>query len=723
MVSRLFLFALVAPPAPLYAAQLSAANHINPIRKVVTLLQTMQKKVIAEGEKEEELYKKFMCYCRSSSTTLTDGISAGEAKSSELGTSIKEEQEQKAQLEDGLKQDQADRAAAKKSMADATAQRNKEAAEFADMKAESDANIDAVKAAVAALEQGMGMKDSRLAYSKGYRSTAGGGGVAPAFLQSDKARTLRKLLTGSVGRELADDDRQAILSFLSGPPGFYIPQSDQIVGILKQMGDEMAKGLGEATAQEEAAIKSYKAMMAAKMREVAALTAAIESKLKKIGEVGMAIATMSNEQGDTVEALAADKKFLVDLEKGCATKTAETEANRKVRAQELAALAETIKVLNDDDALELFKKTLPSASASFVQVSTRVTTVRARALAAIKLGVRRVSLPDRTQLDLISLALHGQTAGFGKVITMIDEMVATLKKEQTDDDNKKEYCQNELDTSDDKKKSLERSVSDSDKSIAITEDAISTTAGEIEALNAAIKALDKAVAEATEQRKEENEAYKDLMASDSAAKELLDFAKNRLNKFYNPKLYKAAAKAERSAEDRIFVAEGGVIPTAPAGGIAGTGISAAQVAPPPPPETVGPYQTKARENAGVIDMINILINDLDKDMTEAETTEKDAQADYVALMRDSAEQRTSDSKTLADKEASKAALEGELQAHKAERKSLGRELAATLEYIATLHADCDWLLKYFDMRREARASEIDALGNARAVLNGAEYAL
>merc|ERR1719229_2121797 len=156
--------------------------------------------------------------------------------------------------------------------------------------------------------------------------------------------------------------------------------------------------------------------------------------------------------------------------------------------------------------------------------------------------------------------------------------------------------------------------------------------------------------------------------------ELLEYAKNRLNKFYNPKLYKAAPKAERSAEDRIFVAEGGTIPTAAAGGIAGTGISAAQVAPPPPPETVGPYQTKSAENAGVIDMINILITDLEKDLTEAETTEKDAQADYVAMMRDSAEQRTSDSKTLADKKAAKASLEGDLEAHKDAKKSFPKSL-------------------------------------------------
>ena len=78
--------------------------------------------------------------------------------------------------------------------------------------------------------------------------------------------------------------------------------------------------------------------------------------------------------------------------------------------------------------------------------------------------------------------------------------------------------------------------------IADTKDAIATTTEEIAALKAAIKALDKAVAEATEQRKEEHSDFTELMASDSSAKEILAFAKNRLNKFYNPKLYKAPTK-------------------------------------------------------------------------------------------------------------------------------------------------------------------------------------
>merc|ERR1719443_1096370 len=121
---------------------------------------------------------------------------------------------------------------------------------------------------------------------------------------------------------------------------------------------------------------------------------------------------------------------------------------------------------------------------------------------------------------------------------MIDGMVGNLKKEQGDDDAKKEYCNTKFDEADDKKKGLENSIADLDTAIADAEEAIATLKTEIEALSDGIKALDKSVEEATEQRKEENEDYKELMAADAACKELIGMAKNRLNKFYNPKLYK-----------------------------------------------------------------------------------------------------------------------------------------------------------------------------------------
>merc|ERR1719213_277721 len=137
--------------------------------------------------------------------------------------------------------------------------------------------------------------------------------------------------------------------------------------------------------------------------------------------------------------------------------------------------------------------------------------------------------------------------------------MATLKTEQSDDNNKKEYCAKEFDLSDDKKKSLERSIKDLETAIEDAKEGIATTTDEIAALTKTIKALDKAVADATEQRKEENEDFTQLMASDSAAKEILLFAKNRLNKFYNPKLYKVPPKRELTDEDRATLAAGGTL--------------------------------------------------------------------------------------------------------------------------------------------------------------------
>merc|ERR1719262_1868061 len=222
---------------------------------------------------------------------------------------------------------------------------------------------------------------------------------------------------------------------------------------------------------------------------------------------------------------------------------------------------------------------------------------------------------------------------------MIESMIGTLKAEQLDDDHKLEYCAKQFDLSEDKKKSLERHVADEEGAIAYAEEGIAKLKEEIKALEASIKDLDKSVAEAGEQRHEESQDFTELMASDSAAKELLGFAKNRLNKFYNPKLYKPAPKRVLSDEDSIVVSMGGTLaPTMPPGGIAGTGITLAQVSAhtqrkndasiAPPPETFGPYTKKTEENAGVIAMIDLLIKDLDKEMSEAEVNEKDAQADY-----------------------------------------------------------------------------------------------
>jgi septal ring factor EnvC (AmiA/AmiB activator) len=646
----------------------------NPIRKVVTMLQNMQKKVTAEGEKEKAMFDKFMCYCENSDSTLGAAITAGDTKVEQLKTSIESDVARKAQLEQELKDAQTGRVEAKDAMAKATSVREKDAAVYAKESSSLKSNIDALGGAISAISKGM----------------------SGAFLQTNTAAVVKQIVL--TGPSMSDVDRQDMMAFLSGGQGSsYVPQSGQITGILKTLKDEMDASLTSATADENAAIQSFDGLIAAKTKEVNALTAAIESKSQRVGELGVKIAMEKNDQEDTAEAIVEDKKFLADLATNCKTKKAEWADITEQRSMELVALADTIKILNDDDALEMFKKTLPGAS--FIQVQRSTGAIRSKALAVIA-KARKTVKPVGLALDFVQAALSGKKMGFGKVIKMIDGMVAQLKVEQGDDEKKKEYCELQFDQTDDMKKSLEQKISDLETSIADAEEGIATTKSELEALSDGINALDKSVTEATEQRKEEHADYTELMANDSAAKEILEFAKNRLNKFYNPKLYKAPPKRELEFQQTV---------------------SSSGAAPPPAPEAPGPFKKKTGESNGVIAMIDLLVKDLDKEMQTAEVDEKNAQKEYESMMGDSAEKRAQDSKLITEKESMKAELQSELEASKEGKLSTTKELMGTLEYISGLHKECDWLLKNFDVRKEARDGEIDALGKAKAVLSGADF--
>merc|ERR1719323_703266 len=634
------------------------------------MLQSMQKKITEEGVKEKELYEKFMCYCKTSGGDLTASIAAAEKKAPEVSSDIDTAENQKISMQEALKTAQTDRSAAKTAQEEATAIREKEAAAFAVEKADFDANIGAMTKAITALSKGM----------------------AGSFVQTGEAQVLRRLALGKT--DMLDADRQELLAFLSASQGSeYVPASGEITGILKEMNDKMKKSLADSTASEQAASASYEELMSAKSKEIAALTASIESKTKRLGELSVEIIQMKEDLSDTEEALRADKKFLAELETGCATKKSEWEEIVKTRADELAAIAETIKILNDDDALELFKKTLPSAGASLMQVGLNTQRTRDRAMAVLK-AAKKVGRVDTVHFDLVELALHGKKVGFEKVIKMVDEMKEVLKKEQDDDDHKKEYCNVQLDKADDKKKGVSRTLSDEEAAMERAEDGIATLKSEIASLEDGIAALDKSVAEAMEQRKEDNKAFTELVASNSAATEILGLAKNRLNKFCNPKLYKAPKAKELTAEQRIAVNFGTETTPAPSVFAEVSAHLHRKDAPPPPPATFDAYAKKGQEATGVIAMIDLLLKDLAKETTEAETAEQDAQKDYEAAMLDASKKRTADSKLLAEKGSAKADLEGDLQAHKEGRAAATKELAATLSYINSLHIECDWLPRF-----------------------------
>merc|ERR1719230_839219 len=207
--------------------------------------------------------------------------------------------------------------------------------------------------------------------------------------------------------DMSNVDRQMLTAFLTAKSG-YAPASGEIVGILKTMNDEMVADLEQSTADETAAIAAFEELKAAKTKEINALQAAIESKMTRVGELGVKVAEMVNDLEDTKEDLAESKKFLADLDVNCEKKKKEWSMYQKMQGEELLALADTIKILNDDDALELFKKTLPGSASSLVQVAVTDLVVQKKALIALK-SVRTNGKDPR--VDLLEVALRGGKIG------------------------------------------------------------------------------------------------------------------------------------------------------------------------------------------------------------------------------------------------------------------------------------------------------------------------
>merc|ERR1719473_509132 len=352
-----------------------------------------------------------------------------------------------------------------------------------------------------------------------------------SFLQSTAKKTL---LIQAVQKTQAVDDyeKDELLGFLQGtnPFGAYSGQSGEIVGMLKAMKDEMAGDLKSTVAAEDAA---------AEMKETEA--------------------------------------FLANLGAQCAMKKKEWAERQSMRAEEIAAIGEAIKILNDDDALDLFKKTLSLSQTSTVLLQSKSTSARAMRARTVLAAASKVS-SHATTLSLLEAQLKAKKVDFSKITAQIDGMVKVLAAEQKEDDDTKTFCTAEIEKAEGEKADTEEGIAASTAAIEEMEESSATLAAEIESLGKEIKALDKAVTEATEQRKEEHEDFITFQTENNAAVQLIEKAKNRLFKFYRPNMYKEAPKQELTDEEKILAASGrsDMIATAAPEMIAGTSIAAMQ---------------------------------------------------------------------------------------------------------------------------------------------------
>mmetsp|Transcript_10328 Transcript_10328/g.18901 ORF Transcript_10328/g.18901 Transcript_10328/m.18901 type:complete len:700 (-) Transcript_10328:87-2186(-) len=669
LILAFFFFCLLAAPN-VEAALASVRLHANPIRRVVTMLGKMQAKITEEGKEHKELFDKFMCSCQTNFKSLEQSIATAEQNIPLIESSLMSEKQEKLQLDGDIEADKTSRTAAENAIAEAKSMREKAAAEYADESAQMTADIAALTKAIPLVEKGM----------------------SGSFLQSGAVSVLQRL---SVSLDMKAADREKLSAFLSDGTA-YEPQSGEILGILKQLKDEMSKNLEEITVQETEAVSSHEALVEAKEKEIAALTKSIEEKSLRSGDLAVQIAGTTNDLEDTREALSEDRKFMSQMKNGCTTAANDFEAYKAMQSEELKAISETIDILNDDDALDLFKKTLPSASASFMQLQVTAGALRRRALMEMRARRAAAGRPagrgGDPRLDLLEVAIRGGKIGFEGILKMIDGLVVTLKAEQVDDNKKKAYCEKELEESADAATQLNNQISTIQKVIDDKKEDVSALESNRVDRAESIRRLDKQVGDATATRKEEHSLYVTELANLNAAKELLEMAKGRLNKFYNPDLGKEGSAAS-------FVQ---------------LGMRRSSTVQPSPG-----YTKKSEDNAGVIALIDSLIADVTKEINAMMLEETDAQEDYEKLIADAKVKRASDSKAMANREGMKAEVNEEIILAEKALKLKKTEKMENDKYVLGIETECTWFLKYFDLRRETRNGEIDALYKAKAVFSGA----
>eukprot|EP00933_Yihiella_yeosuensis_P061754 TRINITY_DN6459_c0_g2_i3.p1 TRINITY_DN6459_c0_g2~~TRINITY_DN6459_c0_g2_i3.p1 ORF type:complete len:671 (-),score=263.80 TRINITY_DN6459_c0_g2_i3:258-2270(-) len=628
----------------------------NPIRKVVTLLQKMAKKIEAEGEEEEKLAEKFECYCKKTKASLQAEIDKSVSVGPISPEDIAAKKAQLAALQEAVKKIKTDKIADEQSLQSAKANREKEHMQLQTELAED-------KQAEGAAEDALKTLNKATSFIQKSSSS-------PKFLPR-----LLKAFDGS--KRLGDIEKREVAAFLQGKQTS--SGVEDVKAYIKDIESDAEEEIVEDKTKDETGAKEYNQVKSSKQEEISALLNMMEKKMKQIGELQVEIVNMEHDMKNGAEALAANRKMLTEVTKNCEEKSADFAQRQRVRGEEQLAIADTIKMLNSDDALELFKKTL--SSPALLQTGSN-TAAKAASVKALINRLRTTDKEHRTSLNFLALALSGKKVDFSKVLAKIDGMVTLMKQEAADEEKKKDYCNKELGDAQGKEKELGKKIKELEASIATAEGSTKTLDEEMKALQDGVKELDQNVAEASENRKAEHAEYEELVASNNGAIKLLGMAKNRLNQFYNKD---AVAFVQVSVEQA--------------------------------PETkTGEYGGQAAQGNSVLSMIGELATELQKEITAAQTEEKNAQKEYEETVAEAADKREKDLKNAAGKAKAKADTEGDMVDNKDEKKAKATELMETEKYTSSLHGECDWLLKNYDLRKEARAQEQESLVTAKATL-------
>lgn len=663
---------------------------------MIRLLEDMKAELEKEKAEDEEVYKMLHCWCKDNREEKQKSIDLGEAKMADLKTSMGEYAAKIDELREGLASTRETLKADQKALDEATAIRTKD--KYAFMSEEKEL-LDAVQSC----------KEALVVLSK----------HNPSLEQlRQAARTLEEMKAAQMARDSLGKDKMAILkaflqqaedesqaSALRRIPGFqsYMPQSGQIFGILKQMQEEFEADLSAAQKEELRKQTTFEALKEAKQAELEAGKKKLQQLQQDDADVRSKNELAYEEYNDTREQVDTDKTFVFNLEKRCTEKDKTYEERTRNRLEELQAVEETIAYLNDDDAFDVFQRSVNTpGAASFLQ--TRSLSWKVKSAAAEDPQVSAV-------LALAESAAKNSgpdTNEFAKVNEAIDKMVADLRDQQAVDMKEKGYCveeialnEREIARTQDKLDNLQGVVGDLTRAVEqLTKD--------IDTMKKDIVEMEKEMKKASAIREAEAADYHATIVDQQLTQAILQKALDRMSQVYSLAQARDAALVQQEQDALLGLEQPGAPHIQTSGNATDPGNG---------PARFGEYE-KNKKGGAVLGMLKKVIADCVRMEAEAREADIESQNAYEAFMKDSNLSIKRYTLTIVTMSESKVDKQKELSIAK-------DDLTATMKVLENLHAmtielhdRCDWLLKNFDKRQEARVSEIDALKEARAYLAG-----
>ena len=318
-----------------------------------------------------------------------------------------------------------------------------------------------------------------------------------------------------------------------------------------------------------------------------------------LADLGAQNAEAMKELEDTQEQLGLDQTFLATLKKKCAGSDEKFEARVKTRLAEIAAVEDTIEILNSDTSFEAFDKGVNS----FLQVDSEDKDRRNRAVAVLRKAAAHSKNPA-----LALIAVAAQLDVFTKIKEEIDKLIGEMEAQQADEVEHRDFCIKSLNENNrsqtaayEKKDSLTTRIADLEKRIETLTTNLETTAQEI-------ADTQNQMGRRSETREAENGDYQATVQEQRLTQMILQKAIDRMSQVY------AMLQARQ--------------PGAPH-----TQTSATKTDPGNGPAKFKKYE----ENAGgkrVLAMLDDVKQDSINMENEAIADEEDAQAAYENFMKD-----------------------------------------------------------------------------------------